>query len=110
MRGVTLAEGADVMGWLSDRLKPRWYVYAVGDAVREGQRIDSPYGDGFHQWRIKRAEDGSQDFISLHFTPSLRHGSLRDPGGYLFVEFDLDAARRSRDCLQEMIESLERGL
>ena len=98
------------MGWMSDLLKPGWYAYEAGDLVKEGPLIDGVYG-GFHQWRIKRTENGRRQFISLYFTPSFFQGSSGDRDSYLacFAELDLDAARRSRDCLREMIESLETG-
>jgi len=76
------------------------------EIAREGPRIVSAYGGGrsFHQWRIKWTFGGSYKFISLYFKPCFYHGPPRT----CYVEFDLDSAKRSRDCLREMIESLEK--
>ena len=84
------------MGWLN----------IFGNVEREGPRIDSAYGNGrsFHQWRIKSTRDESKKFVSLYFKPCFYFGPPRT----CFVELDLDAAKRSRDCLWEIIESLEK--
>jgi hypothetical protein len=95
------------MGWLSSLSEPFRYLHRSGEIEREGPRIDSAYGGGrsFHQWRIKWTFDGSKKFISLYFKPCF---SYRPPRT-CYVELDLNAAKRSRDCLREMIESLEKG-
>jgi hypothetical protein len=78
----------------------------IGDVAREGPRIDSAYFKrrSFHQWRVKWTNDRSKKYISLYFKPCFYHRPPRT--GY--VEFDLDAAKQSRDCLREMIENLEK--
>ncbi len=88
------------MGWFDN-------FYRSGEIAKEGPRIDSAYGGGrsFHQWRIKWTFGGNQKFISLYFKPCFYYGPPRT----CYVEFDLDAAKRSRDCLREMTQSLEKG-
>ena len=87
------------MSWIGNLSKS-------GEIAREGPRIQSAYGGGrsFHQWRIKWTFGRSNKFISLYFKPCFYYGPPRT----CYVEFDLDSAKHSRDCLREMIGILEK--
>jgi hypothetical protein len=82
----------------------KWYNYPAGNLLSEEGEIQGIYG-GFLQWRIKQTNDGDNRFVSLRLKPSFYYGAEGNPN--CFVDLDLDAARRVRDSLNEVIRDLE---
>ncbi len=93
------------MGWWKEIFGGPWFNHIGGNILKEGSIVYDVNKVGFLQWRVKTTRDEESKFVSLQLLPSFYHRGVGGTGYY--VNLDLEAARRSRDSLNEIIKFLE---
>jgi hypothetical protein len=77
-----------------------------GDVIFTTQQEHGAYSGSFFEWRVKRSIDGRQIYIAVKMRPDGAAGMQGSMTNY--INFDLQAAIRLRDNLNECIEFARR--
>jgi hypothetical protein len=77
-----------------------------GDVIFTTPQEHGAYSGSFFEWRVKRSVDGRQLHIAVKMKPDGAAGTQGSMTNY--ISFDLEAAVRLRDNLNECIEFARR--